>query len=129
MSRYRRYLSFVRDSLVQHRKGPQLTRVVSTIDGTVLGAGVAVRAVWVQRQLESSTIGADFEVQLLPPVPVQVFQLILGCVSVVEVPGCWARTALSRVREVRARDLYILSDREETVCDDVDSECGHQLLI
>ena len=44
MSRYRRYLSFVRDSLVQHRKGPQLTRVVSTIDGTVLGAGVAVRA-------------------------------------------------------------------------------------
>jgi hypothetical protein len=37
---------------------------------------------WDHRQLESSTTGADLLVQLLPPVPVQVFQLILGWVSV-----------------------------------------------
>jgi hypothetical protein len=70
---------------------------------------------WVQRQLESSTIEPDLVVQLVPPVPVHVFQDSLGWVSEVTVPACWARAAPKSEREARARDLYMVAVMRKTV--------------
>jgi hypothetical protein len=64
---------------------------------------------WVHRQLASSTMGVFLEVQLLPPVPVHVFQLILGLLSAVRLPTCWARAALRSESVARARDVCILT--------------------
>jgi hypothetical protein len=69
-------------------------------------------------------------VQLVPPVPVHVFQDSLGWVSLVTVPTCWARAAPKSEREARARDLYMVAVGEESVvgCWKKLLTVGHRLI-
>lgn len=56
-------------------------------------------------------MAADFEVQLVPPVPVHCFQLMEGCFSDCWVPTCWPRTAARRERDASATLLYMMKER------------------